>query len=42
MHKEEYALEVERALSAGRWRYVDPRPWSLDHFGRFCGVILHA
>lgn len=42
MHKGEYAADVERVLLGGAWRYIDGRPWSLDGFGRFVGVILRG
>ena len=42
MHKGEYAPEVERVLRAGRWRYLDARSCTLDHYGRFCGVVMSA
>jgi predicted O-methyltransferase YrrM len=42
MHKEEFALEVERALRSSRWRYFDARTCTMDQYGRFCGVVLSA
>ena len=42
MHKEEYAPAVEKTLGGDRWQFLDPRPLSLDRFGRFCGVVVRA
>jgi len=42
MHKEEYAPAVERVLGGDRWQYLDPRPLSVDRYGRFCGVVVRA
>jgi len=42
MHKEEYIPAVEQELRAGRWRYFDAGLYTMDHYGRFCGVVLSA
>jgi predicted O-methyltransferase YrrM len=42
MHKEEYVPTVERELRTGQWRYFDARSHTMDHYGRFCGVVLRA
>lgn len=42
MHKEEYAATVEREMRTGEWRYFDALPYTMDHYGRFCGIVLPA
>lgn len=42
LHKEEYWPWVDLALTADRWRYVDTRQATLDHFGRYCGLAVPA
>jgi len=39
VHKEEYQVPMRDALANCRCRYLDAKAFTLDGFGRYCGVV---